>query len=328
MSTNSNAIVPFATGSNPNVISSAAYAALAARQTGFQSGLAQSAEVNEAVRQPAFVATVLAQFIADYGNANVNDDGNIAALESNLIAALFGLISPKININNFANVVGTAPGGAKTASWTIEELSASVSLGGVCYDGVNLSLSFNGAGNGANGMDTGSIPANGDLSIYAIYNPTSGVWATLGCSGSSSNGSVYSGGNMPTGFTASRLIWTGVTGSSNIPKFYQVGRKIFLGAVLITGSAAATSFTSLSISSAVPANATYVGGPCGITGSGALTLYLAGDASETGVQWCGATVTASSSNSNYGDLPMITRQTIYYKVGGGNGSIWVSNYTF
>ena len=85
---NVNNIFPFGTGAGANVMPSASWQTTAARLTGFEAGLAQSIQVNTAVRQAAFVATMIAQFTADYGNANVLDDGNVAAFEANFEAAL------------------------------------------------------------------------------------------------------------------------------------------------------------------------------------------------------------------------------------------------
>ena len=63
----SNAFLPFATGGTPNVIPDATYSALAARNTGFQSGVAVSSQLNKVWRQSASVAAMVGQFTADYG---------------------------------------------------------------------------------------------------------------------------------------------------------------------------------------------------------------------------------------------------------------------
>lgn len=93
MTGNTNAYSAFGTGTGANVMTSAAWAALATRLTGFQSGIASSAQVNTAIRQASVVATMIAQFTADFGSSSVNDDGNIAALESNFEAALSAYIA-------------------------------------------------------------------------------------------------------------------------------------------------------------------------------------------------------------------------------------------
>jgi hypothetical protein len=93
MSNNTNAIVPFATGTGANVEAAAAWANETVRQLGFQSGIASSQQINTAIRQASVVATAVAQFIADFGTSNVNDDGNVANLEQQFITALSLLVS-------------------------------------------------------------------------------------------------------------------------------------------------------------------------------------------------------------------------------------------
>lgn len=88
MAGNTNALSSFALGAGANVMSATAYAALATRSTGYEAGIALSQQLNTTWRQSAFVAMMIAQFTADWGNANVVDDGNIPAFEANFEAAL------------------------------------------------------------------------------------------------------------------------------------------------------------------------------------------------------------------------------------------------
>lgn len=81
---------PFAVGNNANVIPQADYLALAALISGFSSGKASSAQVNKAIRQATVMASVLAQFISDSANVDVLDNGNVAAILSNLKKSMPG----------------------------------------------------------------------------------------------------------------------------------------------------------------------------------------------------------------------------------------------
>ncbi|TDT01697.1 hypothetical protein [Erwinia rhapontici] len=83
-----NNIKPFAIGNGANVTSQADYESLSALLTGFQSGKASSAQINKALRQSSFVASVLAQFISNAAGVDVLDNGNATALLNNFIAAL------------------------------------------------------------------------------------------------------------------------------------------------------------------------------------------------------------------------------------------------
>lgn len=79
---------PFGIGASANVTPQAAYEALAALSTGFQSGTASSAQVNKALRQGSVMASVLAQFIANTSGADVLDNGDVATPLANLLLGL------------------------------------------------------------------------------------------------------------------------------------------------------------------------------------------------------------------------------------------------
>uniref|UniRef100_UPI0011A04543 tail fiber protein n=1 Tax=Yersinia rohdei TaxID=29485 RepID=UPI0011A04543 len=83
-----NEILPFGLGAESNVMAQADYDALAARSGGFASGVAKSEQLNKVWRQSAFVASVLAQFIANRSAHDVLDDGDTATLLTNLELAI------------------------------------------------------------------------------------------------------------------------------------------------------------------------------------------------------------------------------------------------
>lgn len=246
---------------------------------------------------------------------------------------LYGLARSEVPTQaSLLRLNGSSVGGVKTATWTADQLVALTSLGGNSYYGSALNLSFDGATTGAGGMDTGTMPSGADLSVYAIYNPTTNTWSTLGCAGSVSHASIYGGTHMPAGFTASILIYAGVTISTNFNQFQQVDRLIYCGTISVfTGGINDSTFRSFSIATAVPVAARTVGGAFGITASFSNTLYLAGNAAELGVQQIGTTVASSAVNGSYAQIPLITPQTLFYEmVVGGTASaqVYVSSYGF
>ncbi|GAQ30199.1 hypothetical protein SAMD00023378_3882 [Ralstonia sp. NT80] len=84
-----NDFLPFAYGGGANVLSQAAYAALTSLLSGgYQSGVANSAQMNKTWRQSSIMAAVLGQFAADYSGQNSTDDGTTATLEANLVSAI------------------------------------------------------------------------------------------------------------------------------------------------------------------------------------------------------------------------------------------------
>ncbi|WP_370427367.1 hypothetical protein AB9C65_16155 [Klebsiella pasteurii] len=110
----------FATGNGANVISQADYLALAALVSGFSSGKASSAQVNKALRQATVMANVLAQFIADSANVDVLDNGNTAAILSNLKNSMPGRLMGVQVVTSSAMITKSA--GAK--KWRIRALGA------------------------------------------------------------------------------------------------------------------------------------------------------------------------------------------------------------
>ena len=110
----------FATGNGANVISQADYLALAALVSGFSSGKASSAQVNKALRQATVMANVLAQFIADSANVDVLDNGNTAAILSNLKNSMPGRLMGVQVVTSSALITKSA--GAK--KWRIRALGA------------------------------------------------------------------------------------------------------------------------------------------------------------------------------------------------------------
>lgn len=83
-----NNYLQFATDGGATVVSQATYAALGARGTGFQNGVAEPTELNKVWRQGAFMAHVLGRFIAEVGNLDALDDADADQLLANLVASL------------------------------------------------------------------------------------------------------------------------------------------------------------------------------------------------------------------------------------------------
>ena len=135
----------FATGNGANVISQADYLALAALVSGFSSGKASSAQVNKALRQATVMANVLAQFIAYSANVDVLDDGNTAAILSNLKNSMPGRLLGVQVVTSSALITKSA--GAK--KWRIRALGAGAgSSAAPATDAGQVSIS-NGGGAGA-----------------------------------------------------------------------------------------------------------------------------------------------------------------------------------
>ncbi|WP_320701085.1 hypothetical protein [Enterobacter bugandensis] len=75
---------PFATAANANVTIQSDWEALPALSSGFVSGPAKSAQVNKALRQATFIASAVAQYVAELSGNDVLDDGDIAGFVNKL----------------------------------------------------------------------------------------------------------------------------------------------------------------------------------------------------------------------------------------------------
>lgn len=102
-----NDFLPFASGAGANVLSQAAYAALAAIAQGFQSGTAQSAACNKAWRQSSVMAAVLGAFINARTGQDAIDDGTTATLLTNLLKSSAALNGD--NTQTFSVAAATQP---------------------------------------------------------------------------------------------------------------------------------------------------------------------------------------------------------------------------
>lgn len=80
--------VPFATSASANVTPQSTYVAETTTQTGYQSGVASSADCNKVWRQGTFIAAGVATFTANQLSINVADDGNLSNFVSNFTSAL------------------------------------------------------------------------------------------------------------------------------------------------------------------------------------------------------------------------------------------------
>lgn len=221
-------------------------------------------------------------------------------------------------------------GGGKTASWTIEELIVLAS--DTAYFTSAASLNFDGNTTGVNGMDIGSTPVSGDLSIYAIYNPTSNTWACLGCLGSTSNGRTYTGSRMPSGYSASQLVSSLTTnGSGNITAFSQIDRNIYTNLTAMYSGLANSSYTLISLAPWIPANAkTWFPAMLALTLTNLFNLYLSPVASNFGTQimWVS---NAGGPEVTCPPVPITTPQVSYYQIqpaGNGTAQVQMLGYSF
>jgi hypothetical protein len=249
--------------------------------------------------------------------------------DAQLLAALAGL---PVRITGSRGVATQSAGSTASLTWTIGEIIAKTALSGLTYFGSSLSLSINLGTVGIGGMDTGSAPVTGDVSVYAAYNPTTTTWGVFACAGTTSNGPIYTGSNAPSGYTATCLLYAGVTNSSRqFTQFYQRDRTIWStgftwaanGNTVTNTSPVATTNTNFLPSAAITCGGTY-----SISSSVSNTLYISGDAIGTGQQEVGSSIVSSADDSSYVNLPLMTPKTLYYNIAGGTATLGLNVNTF
>jgi hypothetical protein len=171
-----NDFLVFAGAGGSNVITQAQYLALLAETTGFQSGIASSAQANKVWRQSSIMSSMIGQFIADKSGNNATDDGTTATLEANFIAALQAVTFVKLNatLNLYVNPstgldtnVGTSP------SLPFKTIQAAINASYVGYNFNNNQLIINLASGTYNGTIQFQGMPIGCQQITILGNPSS-----------------------------------------------------------------------------------------------------------------------------------------------------------
>jgi len=264
-----------------------------------------------------------------------NDNSTKVATTAYVDRISSSVVSPVVGGMRNAKMSVTAA--SASATFTADEIIVETALGGTAYRLSSYSQTINLATTGAGGMDTGSAPVSGFVALYAIAK-TDGTKSILACSTATSNGTIYAGANMPSGYVASALIGTWPTNaSSQFVVGFQRDRQFWWGAkqnVLATASAA-TTFTSVSVSAVVPPNAISLACIAGNGSTGQMLMALAGDSNGLGqkmgdIPSNGNTIDSFGASQSFENVPMVTAQTIYYKCTSSqtNARIDVTGYNF
>lgn len=217
---------------------------------------------------------------------------------------------------------------SSSGTFTADEVVVETALGGSSLKLSSYNQTVNLATTGAGGMDTGTAPVSGFVSVYAIAKPD-GTKSILACAVATSSGTIYSGANMPAGYTYSGLIGVWPTDSSSrFVAGIQLDRKVSLQKFIsiFTNQTGPTTLTLQSIAAGVPAVAR-AADICMYSGSGSNSFAwaTASDASGTGyVAGTQFSTTFGSAYTGFGGVgsitgqvvlpntPIITSQTIYW----------------
>lgn len=241
-------------------------------------------------------------------------------------------------VGDMRNAKMSVTSASASATFTADEIIVESALGGSTYKLANFSKAINLATTGAGGMDTGSAPTSGYVALYAIYNPATGASALLGKNATSGvQPSVYSGSNMPAGYTASALVSVWPTNASGqFVAGFQEGRSVGIAvATALNTSTQQASYTALSIAGIVPPNAIAVVGTmtAGSSITSTLVISVASNTVGSGVRTASfGTTGAQSYTVPYPRVALSAAQTIYYVATSTAGTpaflINISGYEF
>lgn len=241
-------------------------------------------------------------------------------------------VSATINaVGNAINLACNLATAGVSVTCTADQIVVGTALNGTGYSLPSYSQTFNGSGTGAGGLDTGAMPDNSWVCLYAIYNPTtpatSIVGAVTGTPGTCPT--IYGNGHAPSGYTASALIaiWP-TNGSGQLIVGYVAGRRITIPfqTVLSTNTSKA-SYTSQSLAAStgsaavVPPSAVSVSGSTANTlgtgpSAGIYVFLVASDVNGTGVQGSAVSLPATTGaqiNGLFTNLALPTAQTLWWQ---------------
>ena len=189
------------------------------------------------------------------------------------------------------------------------------------YLATSVNLTVDITASGANGLDTGSEASSTWYYLWVIYNGTT----VAGLISASSTAPT-----LPSGYTYKALVGAIYNASSsNFVATCQVGRTAFIAPINVLNEGAATSYTSVSLSSAVPPIAKVALGRhrLNTNSSTAQRADIASNTSDLGI--CsvgGGSATGVTVFYSRWKLPLPTAQTIYYKVTGQNTTVEVCGW--
>jgi hypothetical protein len=230
-------------------------------------------------------------------------------------------------VGSMRNAVMSVTAAGVSQTWSAKELVVETALGGSRYCVANPSGTINLGTTGAGGMDTGAAPTSGWVALYGIYNPTTSTFNLLAQNVTSAVASeVYSGANMPAGYTASALVAVLPTNSSGqIPILQVRDREVYKIVTTVLSSTSTPSvFTALSISSAVPQNAKKISGTLSINNTTTATVNMQVSGDINGVDR--KTIAASNPSTGFSmstpyDLMLSAAQTMYWASSTNGGTL-------
>ena len=232
-----------------------------------------------------------------------------------------------------------------SSTFKADELIVQTAPGGTQYKLTNVNVTGSLSAVGAGGVDiAGTVPTNGYMAKYVIYNPQSGAEALLYQNATSAKVSeVYSGTAMPAGYTASALVSIWPVNGLQFAVGNQKGRKVSIPVSLIIATTSSTKSGNSTVgtftNNFIPLNAILIDGNCIILANGgqqAEVSLLSVPVPGTGLRFAINAIASSVSSGNaqcFSNYPIYTPQSVLvyaFSTDGNtfNYTITINGYTF
>ncbi|GGC07018.1 phage tail protein [Dickeya fangzhongdai] len=245
--------------------------------------------------------------------------------------------------SSFSGVIGMTrnammniPSASSNARFVADEIIVGTSLGGSQYRIGLFEKTIDLTKNGVGGMDAGKVPDEGFVGIYAIYNPVTMASGLLAVNATAVKlPEIYSGTNMPDGYTASALLTVVPVKAGKFTVLSVFGRKVYTPAIQLYSGSKNSSGIDVPISSLIPLNVKSVGGVVrqGSTVDGFLSMTIASSKSNVSSQQVTTYVSAGVDISNdYSDIFIINEGYIIVATsnatsGNATFSVFASKYS-
>ncbi|WP_237560089.1 phage tail protein [Dickeya dadantii] len=245
--------------------------------------------------------------------------------------------------SSFSGVIGMTrnatmniPSASSNARFFADEIIVGTSLGGRQYRIGLFEKTIDLTKTGVGGMDTGTVPDEGFVGIYAIYNPATMASGLLAVNATSVKlAEIYNGTNMPDGYTASALLTVVPVKAGKFIPLSVRERIVSTPSRKIYSTLKGSVDFNIPISAIVPLNTKYLSGHArqGSTASGSLSMTISG--SENGLS--GQQMTAyimenGLISQNYADIVIvndgyISIATSNATLGNATFDVYVSRYS-
>ncbi|WP_072035342.1 phage tail protein [Dickeya fangzhongdai] len=218
--------------------------------------------------------------------------------------------------STFSGVIGTTrnavmniPSDSSNARFVADEIIVGTSLGGRQYRIGLFEKTIDLTKNGVGGMDAGKVPDEGFVGIYAIYNPVTMASGLLAVNATAVKlPEIYSGTNMPDGYTASALLTVVPVKTSKFTVLSVIGRQVYVPGAKIYSGTPNTSGVDVPVSGFIPLNARTISGVLrqGSTADGLLSITVASNMNNISGQQITSYVFANMEvSSNFDDILII-----------------------